>query len=108
MVVRAEQEVGASVQPLTSDAGTALLAGAGLKVIHVKTWSINVEEEAKGILRRYGFGGMLRIMGKMFWLYSKSPEYRKFVKEVRQGGIIPEKLDEYFGYRLFVGQKDFT
>jgi hypothetical protein len=31
--------------------------------------------------------------------------YRKFTKEVRQGGIVPENLEEYFGYGLFVGQK---
>jgi len=29
--------------------------------------------------------------------------YRKFNQEVRQGGIAPENLEEYFSYGLFVG-----
>ncbi|HSQ27159.1 MAG TPA: hypothetical protein VLM80_08535 [Anaerolineales bacterium] len=108
MFAWAEQDIGASVQPLTGDAWTALLIGAGLKVIHAKTNAINIEDETKGIIGRYGFAGMLKVLGRMMKLYIKSPDYRKFVKGARQGGIVPEKLDEYFGYGLFVGQKDFT
>lgn len=108
MVAWAEQDIGASVQPLTGDAWTALLVGAGLKVIHTKTYTLNMQDETKGIVDRYGFAGMLKVFGRMIKLYTQSPDYRKFVKEARQGGIVPEKLDEYFGYGLFVGQKDFT
>jgi hypothetical protein len=48
---------------------------------------------------------MLRVTGRMLLLYARSPAYRKFVKEVRQGGITPPNLEEYFGYGLFVGRK---
>jgi hypothetical protein len=41
----------------------------------------------------------------MLSLYAKSPAYRRFVKEVREGGVTPENLDEYFGYGLYVGRK---
>jgi hypothetical protein len=44
-------------------------------------------------------------MGRTLLLYAQSPASRKFVKEVRQGGIVPKNLDEYFGYGLYVGQK---
>jgi hypothetical protein len=47
---------------------------------------------------------MLGVMGRMLLLYARSPAYRKFVKGVRQAGIIPENLEEYFGYGLFVGR----
>lgn len=44
-------------------------------------------------------------MGRMLLLYARSPAYREFVQEVRQGGIMPQNLEEYFGYGLFVGRK---
>lgn len=100
-----EQEVGATVKPLAADEWTALLQGAGLKEIIVRTNAVDTQDEAKGIVRRYGFGGMLRVLGRMLLLYARSPHYRRFVKSVREGGLLPENLEEYFGYGLFVGQK---
>ena len=41
----------------------------------------------------------------MLLLYAKSPAYRSFVKGVRKTGVIPENLEEYFGYGLFIGRK---
>jgi hypothetical protein len=41
----------------------------------------------------------------MLSLYARSPAYRRFVKEVREGGITPENLDEYFGYGIYIGRK---
>ena len=105
VVAWAAQDVGATVQPLTSDAWTALLVNAGLKDITAITYAINTRDEERGILRRYGTGGMLRVMGRMLLLYARSPAYRKFVKGVRQGGVIPDNLQVYFGYGLFVGQR---
>jgi len=105
VVAWAQQDVGASVKPLTPDAWTGLLQTAGLKEIVAKTYAIKTQVEEKGILQRYGFGGMLGILGRMLLLYARSPAYRKFVQEVRQTGVIPENLEEYFGYGLFIGQK---
>ena len=105
VVAWAAQDVGATVQPLTPDAWAGLLESAGLKDITVNTYSINTQDESRGILKRYGTGGMLRVMGRMLLLYARSSAYRKFVKGVRQGGIIPDNLQAYFGYGLFVGQK---
>ncbi len=50
-------------------------------------------------------GGMLRVLWRMLLLYARSPAYRKFVKGVREGGVTPENLEEYFGYGFFVGRK---
>ena len=101
----AAQDVGASVKQLTPEAWSGLLETAGLKNITTKTYSVNVQEEAKGILRRYGFWETIEIIIRMLRLYAKNPAYRKFVKEIRGTGILPENLDEYFGYGLFVGIK---
>jgi SAM-dependent methyltransferase len=105
VVAWAAQDLGANVQPLTSEAWAALLGRAGLREITVKPYGINTQDEARGILRRYGWGGMLSVMWRMLLLYARSPAYRSFVKRTREGGVIPQNLEEYFGYGLFVGQK---
>ena len=105
IIAWAEQDLGANLKPLTTEAWLGLLESAGLKEITMKTYEIRTQEEEKGILQRYGWGGLLGVMGRMLLLYVRSPAYRKFVKEVRQGGVTPPNLEEYFGYGLFVGRK---
>ena len=82
-----------------------LLEAAELKEIVVNPYEINVQEETRGLYRRYGCAGMLGVFLRMLFLYVKNPAYRKFVKEVRKDGVAPKNLDEYFGYGLYVGQK---
>jgi len=106
VVAWAAQEVGASVSPLTPDEWAGLLDRAGLKEITAKTYAVDIEDEAKGILRRYGWGGIMRIMGRTLRLYMKSSTYRDFVKRVRDGAILPDNLNEYFGYGFFIGRKE--
>ena len=101
----AAQEVGATVKPLPPDEWAGLLQVAGLREIVSKTYAINLQDDGKGIVQRYGFGGVLRVMGRMLALYARSPAYRQFVQRVRQGGVVPANLAEYFGYGLFVGKK---
>lgn len=105
LIAWASQDLGANIHPLTSSEWTGLLEGAGLKEIVAKTFAINVRDEGKGMLRRYGWGGILRILCRVLSLYATSPAYRKFVKEVRENKITPTNLDEYFGYGLYVGRK---
>lgn len=100
-----EQDIGTSVQPLPVQEWVSLLENAGLKAITAQIFEVDTQDEAREILRRYGLGGMLRVAGRMMALYARSPAYRDFVKGVREQGIIPECLNEYFGYGLFVGQK---
>ena len=101
----ASQELGASVKPLTSEGWTSLLENAGLQEIKIVTSPINVSDEAKGIVGRYGYRGMIRVLRRILSLYIRSVDYRLFVKRVRDEGITPENLDKYFGYGLFVGRK---
>jgi ubiquinone/menaquinone biosynthesis C-methylase UbiE len=99
------QDVGATVEPLTSDEWVGMLRDAGLSELVVKINEINVRDETKGILQRYGCGGMLLVLTRTLSLYFRNPAYRRFVQKVRQDGITPENLDEYFGYGIFVGRK---
>jgi hypothetical protein len=76
-----------------------------LQDIVVRVSEISVSDESKGIMQRYGMGGMLRIITRTLRLYTRSSNYRQFVKEVRQDGITPENITEYFGYGMYVGRK---
>ncbi len=105
LVAWASQDLGATVKPLTSGDWVGLLEGAGLREIVVRTYEITTQNEARGILRRYGCRGMLGVLCRTLSLYARSPAYRRFVKEVRQDGVTPENLDEYFGYGIYVGSK---
>ncbi len=106
VIAWAAQDVGASVKPLTPDEWVGLLDTAGLKVITSQIHAIDIQDESQGILRRYGWGGILQVLGRTLLLYMKNPFYRDFVKRIRQGGILPDNLHDYFGYGLFIGRKE--
>ncbi len=106
LIAWASQDLGANIGPLTSGEWTELLQAAGLEEIVCKIWPINLRNEGKGMMRRYGWGGMLGIIFRMLSLYATSPAYREFVKKVRENEITPTNLEEYFGYGLYVGRKN--
>ena len=105
VVAWAGQDLGANVKPLTSGEWRGLLETAGLADIVVDTRAIDTSTEARAIFRRYGWRGMMGVFGRMLRLYARNPAYRKFVKEVRDQGVAPDNLEEYFGYGLYVGRK---
>jgi ubiquinone/menaquinone biosynthesis C-methylase UbiE len=105
VVTWASQDLGATVKPLASEEWVGLLEGAGLEVVTEIVREISVRDESRGILQRYGCGGMLRIWRRTFSLYRRNPAYRAFVRSVRQRGLMPENLTEYFGFGVYVGRK---
>jgi arsenite methyltransferase len=105
VVAWAGQDLGATVKPLPSDEWVGLLEGAGLREMVVRTYAINTRNETRAILQRYGCGGMLGVWGRILSLYARNPAYRRFVKGVREQGVTPDNLEEYFGYGLYVGRK---
>jgi len=105
LVAWVSQDVGATVMPLPADGWVELLRVAGLQDIVVRTYPISVRNEAQDIVRRYGWGGMSRVLGRMLALYARNPAYRRFVKDTRERGVVPPNLDEHFGYGLYVGSK---
>ena len=99
------QDPVATPRPLEPSAWTQLLEKAGVKEIVSRTSTINIREETRGIFQRYGCLGMIGIYFRMFLLYFRNPAYREFLKNVRQEGLTPKNVTEYFGYGLFVGRK---
>ena len=94
------------MKPLTPDEWVDLLKEAGLTGIVVNVREVRPRREAKGLVRRYGYLGMLRSLFRAVSLYIRSPAYRRFVKDVQKEGITPKNLEEYLGYGLFVGRKE--
>ena len=82
-----------------------LLENAGLKVIVGKTYSIDLREESQSLVRRHGLGEALRITGRILDLYLRSADYRRFVMRIKNEGLLPANLTDYFGYGLFVAKK---
>jgi len=105
IVAWVSQDIGGTAQPLTSDGWVSKLENAQLQNIISKTNQINVQDESKELLNRYGLLGMLGVFGRMLRLYLKSSAYRDFVRGVGKSGVIPKNIDSYFAYGLFVGQK---
>jgi arsenite methyltransferase len=100
-----KQDVGGSAEPQTPEAWNALLENAGLQEIESIVSPIKISDEAKGMMGRYGCSGILRIYRRLIGLYLRSSDYRAFVKRVSKEGVIPQNLEEYFGYGLYVGRK---
>jgi SAM-dependent methyltransferase len=105
IVAWVSQDIGGSAQPLTSLAWVSLLDQAELHNITAKTIDIDVKDESKELLNRYGILDMLGVFWRMLSLYLKSSDYRDFVRGVGKSGVVPKKIDAYFAYGLFVGQK---
>lgn len=105
VVAWVRQDLGSSAEPLSPAAWRALLIDAGLIISEVGIKLINTQDEVKGIIRRYNLIGIIAMLFRTLALYIHNPHYRKFVKEVSQGGVFPDNLDEYFGYGIFVGRK---
>ncbi|NLE99603.1 MAG: methyltransferase domain-containing protein, partial [Anaerolineales bacterium] len=105
VVAWASQDVGASVQPLPADEWVRLMETAGLTEIEAQVRPVETKKEAGLLVRRYGYGGVIGSALRALALYARNPAYRRFVKSVKEGGIVPKNLAEYFGYGLYVGRK---
>jgi len=105
LVAWVSQDIGTTVQPQTADEWTCLLENAGLQDITVRMHSVKPKKEVDLLLQRYGYGGMIGSGIRALLMYLQNPAYRRFVKSVRETGVLPDNLVEYFGYGLYVGRK---
>jgi arsenite methyltransferase len=105
VVAWVSQDLGGSAVPLTAEEWVGLMEGADLRETSATVREISIKEETRGILQRYGCVGMLRVWSRMLALYMRNPAYRRFVKGLREGGMTPDHVEEYFGYGLYVGRK---
>ncbi len=102
----ASQDLGANVSPLEERDWVQLMQKAGLVDIFQRTSTISTREESRGLLERYGWGGFLSSLMLAIGLYIRSSDYREFLKSIREEGLTPPGLDEYFGYGIYIGKKE--
>ncbi|MCX6654667.1 MAG: hypothetical protein NTY03_06050 [Candidatus Bathyarchaeota archaeon] len=107
IVAWAAQDLGTHVNLLDLDGSVRLLEGAGLGDIVAKTYEANVREEAKALVSRYGFAGILHSLWRALVMYVSNPAYSRSVKGVRKSGITPDDLMDYLGYGIYVGRKRY-
>jgi arsenite methyltransferase len=101
----AAQDLGANVAPLLPEEWTLLMKEAGLVDIFQRTNTISIREESRGLLERYGWGEFLRSLWRALGLYLTNQNYREFLQSIRQEGITPPDLENYFGFGIYVGKK---
>jgi SAM-dependent methyltransferase len=99
------QDLGGEAHTDVVEGWKALFEKAGLRIETAQANPINIRQEARGLLQRYGLGGFLGAMGRMLGLYLQDPEYRAFSRETRDVGVTPKNITEYLGYGLFVARK---
>lgn len=101
----AAQDLGANVSPLLPEEWTLLMEDAGLVDIFHRTSTISIREESRGLLERYGWRGFLGSLWRALVLYLTNPNYREFLRSIREEGITPPDLESYFGYGIYIGKK---
>lgn len=88
---------GSKGEILTSDGWEELLVGAGLSDIVARTYRVKALSNRRDDLRDF-----LGVWHRDLYLYIRSSQFRRFVKEAMS---VPEDFLEYFGYGIYVGRK---
>jgi ubiquinone/menaquinone biosynthesis C-methylase UbiE len=97
------QESAMNAQIHTSQGWQTLLENAGLEVMAVRLFPLDVKKEAAETMKRYGMRGLVRTWSRALGMFVTRPEVRDIMK---QGTVeAPSGLMDYFGYGLFVGRK---
>jgi ubiquinone/menaquinone biosynthesis C-methylase UbiE len=80
-----------------------LLEDVGLEDVVGNAYPVDMPEEARGRIERYGCRGMLRVMVRTFGLLFRDRGSRAFLKDVT--GSLPQDLIGDMGYGVYVGHK---
>ncbi len=87
---------------LIKEEWVALLQEAGLQDIVANAYPPNLREEAKGRLKYYGTGEMLKVVGRTLLTFFK-PESRSVIKTAL--ATAPKRILRLMGYGVYVGRK---
>ena len=85
---------------------TAYLRTAGLKEIVARSRQLDVRQEAKARLKRYGLRDTLGSLWRVGRMYLKGSSTREYLKQALGGTkYLTSDILEYMGYGVYVGQK---
>lgn len=87
----------------TSRGWQVLLENAGLEVMAVYLYPLEIRKDSAQMRKRYGVLSLARTWSRALGMYVVHPEARDVMK-LRMGSA-PPNLRDYFGYGLYVGRK---
>ena len=99
------QDMAANASTLTFDAWVDLLESAELKMQYKQRGRLEIKNEARGIIQRYGWIGLLQSVLRGILMYFQRSDYREFVAETRKSGVAPGNPEEYLGYGILIAKK---
>ena len=99
------QDMAANASTLPFDGWVGLFESAGLNMIYKQTGRIEIKNEVRGIIQRYGWFGLLRSTLRGIAMYFQRRDYREFVAETRKSGVAPGNPEEYLGFGILIAKK---
>ncbi len=88
---------------LQAEAWMALLEDAGLRDVTGNAYHVDIPEEGKGRIQRYGCRGMLKVLWQTIKVFVKDPTSRDFLKDVTSS--VPKDMLRDMGYGVYAGRK---
>jgi SAM-dependent methyltransferase len=82
---------------------TTLMRGAGLDDVTSQARPVDVREEARGRMARFGCSGMLRILWRSVRVLLKDSSSRRTIQRATQ--TVPREIMKHMGYGVYVGRK---
>jgi ubiquinone/menaquinone biosynthesis C-methylase UbiE len=99
------QDAAANASTLSAEAYRQLFEAAGFNVVFEEVHSLNIKDEARGLIQRYGISGVIKSTLRGLAMYFQRGDYRQFVSEIRKSGVIPSNPEEHIGYGILIAQK---
>lgn len=99
------QDMAAEASTLVFEEWTHLIEQAGLSLVTWEKGRIEIKDEVRGLLQRYGWLGFLRSTLRGIAMYLQRSDYREFIAETRKTGVAPGNPEEYLGYCIIIARK---
>ena len=99
------QDMAANASTFELEGWVRLLKQAGLELVSSHVQTMEIKDEARGLLQRYGWLDFLRMMVRGLAMYFQRSDYRQFVAETSKGGVTPGDPQEHMGYGLMIAKK---
>ncbi len=99
------QDMAAEASTLAFEGWNHLLQEAGLTPVYAQKYQIQIKDEVRGLLQRYGLAGLLRSSLRGIAMYFQRRDYREFLAETRKTGITPGNPQEFLGYGIIIASK---
>ena len=100
------QDMAAEASTLAFEGWTDLLEHAGLTLTTWEKGRIEIKDEVRGLLQRYGLSGLLRSTLRGIAMYFQRSDYRAFLAETRKTGVTPDNTMDYLGYSIIISRKN--